>query len=498
MSCRMSCRMSCCVSCRVDRRMDRRIEWWKGCRNESRWRWTHQWRPIASVMKSLAVVLGASLWFFAETQAARAAGLADPGIHAGMRAGMQLGLQLGLHVGKHVRVDVKPCSSPHADGEVGMDSQFTRRRVKSQLEAFAVEALAVEAALSMCASEWGGADRVSPVLSACDDHALDATPAERRSALLAGLVETMEPRPRAVWAALRAKMINDERIAPGEGAWQELPQQLPQELPQKILAYLSDEDLDRACLLIVRESLLHALDESVQLPPDTVRSILDALPRPLQRRGSSKDELRVLNRLELAGRLGSASLSDAQTLCADLEAATRVQLEWIARLDKCYTTLMHRAFGAEGTALVRVSRSLRLTAAGWDPQEIASMHNAALETSARIVSPSSSTSTKRAPVDRVSADIRLARSQGASCYALSELLAEAQPISVRTIQSALLDGDRHLCVGRREVVLPIELLNRWRLDCGLIQTPRGWESPSARPKNRVPRIRDAPFGVKPL
>ena len=481
----MSCRMSCCMSCCVDRRMDRRMQWWKECRNDSHWRWTHQWRPVASVMKSLAAVLAASLWFFAQTQAARAAGLADPGIHAGMRVGMQLGLHVAKHVGKHVRVDVKPDSIPRADGGVGMDSQFTQRTMKSQLEA-----IAVEAALSMCASEWGSAGRVSPVLSASDDHALDAPPAERCSALLAGLVETMEPRPRAVWAALRARMINDERTAPAEGA--------PEELSKKFLAYLSDEDLDRACLLIVRESLLHALDESVQLPPDTVRSILDALPRPLQRRGSSKDELRVLNRLELAGRLGNASLSDAQTLCADLEAATRVQLEWIARLDGCYTTLMHRAFGAEGTALVRVSRSLRLTAAGWDPQEIASMHNAALETSARIVSPSSSTSTKRAPVDRVSADIRLARSQGASCYALSELLAEAQPISVRTIQSALLDGDRHLCVGRREVVLPIELLNRWRLDCGLIQTPRGWESPSARPKNRVPRIRDAPFGVKPL
>jgi hypothetical protein len=441
-------------------------------------------------MKSLAVGLAASLWFFAQTQAARAAGLADPGIHAGMRAGMQLGLHVGKHVGEHVRVDVKPDSIPHADGGVRMDSQFTQRTGKSQLEVIAVEALAVEAALSMCASEWGSAGRVSPVLSASDDHALDAPPAERRSALLAGLVETMEPRPRAVWAALRARTIIDERTAPAEGA--------PKELSQKFLAYLSDEDLDRACLLIVRESLLHALDESVQLPPDTVRSILDALPRPLQRRGSSKDELRVLNRLELAGRLGNASLSDAQTLCADLEAATRVQLEWISRLDGCYTTLMQRAFGAEGTALVRVSRSLRLAASGWDPQEIASMHNTALETSGRIVGASSSTSTKRAPVDRVSADIRLARSQGASCYALSELLADAQPISVRTIQSALLDGDRHLCVGRREVVLPIELLNRWRLDCGLIQTPRGWESPSARPKNRVPRIRDAPFGVKPL
>ncbi len=412
----------------------------------------------------------------------------------------------------------------HASTSTATESDRTRERQ--------LEALASEAALALCAAHWSQCGEVesgacSPVVS-LDGGVLaewgDGTPRvggggeftgqtdesvqpwaqiDARDAL-ASLTTPIRARPRAVWSALRAGgATRVERDGVGSAtrgaiASREKLASRGGFASQVGLASLTDDELDQACQLLVREALLRVIDESTSVPPDILAEILEALPRPLKRRGSNASELRVWDQLERAGRLGASANQRANALCADLLEAQRVQREWVGRLDVCYAMLMHRASGAEGAALVRVSRALRLAHAGWDPEEIAAIGDAADEPLAPSTLTQARASPRKRPTDQVSAEVRLARSQGAPCFALGELLARAESTAVRTIQSALVDGDRRLRLACRTVGISPETLDRWRADCGLTRTTRGWSAPHSRPKPAPPRLRDAPFGVKPL
>ena len=242
-------------------------------------------------------------------------------------------------------------------------------------------------------------------------------------------------------------------------------------------------------MLLVRDALLHELDEHARIPPDGMRALLDALPPPPQKFGATAAVLRALGRLEVAGRLGNSALREAQQLRAECVARDQLHTEWIARLELLYGRLMHAADGAEGRAIVRLHRALRFASAGWD---------FAADSELALKPPPASSGGKRKAVDAVGAEIRLAVSSGCACHALSELLARARPIRTPTIQSVLIDADHRVLLGRRELTLKLEQLDRWRSDCGMTRTAVGWESPSTRPRSRAPRLRDAPFGVKPL
>ena len=110
--------------------------------------------------------------------------------------------------------------------------------------------LADEATRALRHAVWD--DGVTPVISGLS--ALSATE------VLRFLVEPIPPAPRSAWHTLRAGCTT---TAP------------------------SDEMLDAARALLVREAVLASLDEEIEFPPAVLYSILEALPQPVQNPAAS-------------------------------------------------------------------------------------------------------------------------------------------------------------------------------------------------------------------
>ena len=324
-----------------------------------------------------------------------------------------------------------------------------------------VEALAAEAADSMRASAWGF--EISPVIRISDDL--------ETQDILAYLVTPIDIRPRGEWKALRLGV-----------AIESVPSQ------RRLTCQLSDDDLNGACALLVRYAALARLEDDIQFPPDTLRQILEALPRPPLNPGATPGLRRAVARLERAGKLSTSASVEARALCADLNDARLEARVWVGRFEDLYLRLTRRADGAEGRAIVQLARALRFAEAGWDAQEVAA-----------VAQPSEfRASVTHRTIDRVGADIRLARTAGCACHALAEMLVAVEPIERLSIESMIIDADSRLRVGRRTIGVTEERIDRWRRDCGIRRTERGWEGESFRPRPRTPRLRDAPFGIKPL
>jgi len=262
--------------------------------------------------------------------------------------------------------------------------------------------------------------------------------------------------------------------------------------------------LDAARALLVREAVLAALDEKVEFPPAVLYSILEALPQPVRNPAASDRVASAVERLEKRERLTGVDRGDAMALCSALPDERAEALAWVTRLDALYATLLARADGAEGRAVVRIARAIRLMQAGWDFER-----DSLMDPPPERKSDASPSSAQR-PLDRVMRDIRLARKESPSCDVLRRALRELRPTSVLIVSSVVIDAHDRLGAGRQIIALDAERLEAWCREAGLAPAGRA-ESPSSagsasptqqpaqrREGTRPKRLRDAPFGIKPL
>ena len=373
---------------------------------------------------------------------------------------------------------------------VGMDAALRVRL--TELTSQAVEALRI--------ASW--ADGVAPTIEA----PLDLV----RSELLVALANDVPRPPRGAWAVLRAGREPIGGVPPSSNRGDDDTQRIERSgkaAPALRSASLSrDDDLDRACALLVKHALMHALARTIAaqaedglgpagpLPADIVRRIVEALPLPPNHPGSDPARHRLLKRLErqrVGTRLPKSIEVEVREAEADFREAHAVARAWLARLDVVHGMLARMA-DVEGVAVVRVSRAIRLASAGWDPETASTMD-------ARPLSDDGATpltGTER-PIDRVLADIRAARNRGFACGALAESLQAARVVDVEVMESVAADGDGTLQLGRRRVRVTGERLDDWRRACGVRPNPTQ-SPPPARGSSPSRRIRDAPFGIKPL
>jgi hypothetical protein len=230
------------------------------------------------------------------------------------------------------------------------------------------------------------------------------------------------------------------------------------------------------------------------LPADIVRRIVDSLPLPPDHPGSDPARQRTLKRLErtrVGARLPKSIEAEARNAETDFREAHAVARAWLARLDVIHGMLARMA-DVEGVAVIRVSRAIRLASAGWDPEIASTMDARPLGDDGATPL----TGTER-PFDRVLAEIRTARNKGFACVALAESLQAARVVDVEVVESVAADGDGVLQLGRRRVRVTGERLDDWRRACGVRPNPTQ-SPPPARGSAPSRRIRDAPFGIKPL
>jgi hypothetical protein len=339
---------------------------------------------------------------------------------------------------------------------------------------------------------------------------IDAPLDLERNEILMALVSDTPPPPRGAWAALRAGRYSMGEVpsnlnSQGNGVSDtDRPRSIAIKLRGASLT--RDEDLDRACVLLVKHALIKELASSIEaqeedglgpagpLPADIIRRIADALPPPPDHPGSEPVRQRLLKRLERT-RVGTRSPKSLEAEVRDAERDFReahaVARAWLARLDVVHGMLARLA-DVEGMAVVRVSRAIRLASAGWDPEIASTMDARPLGEDGA----SPLTGIER-PFDRVLGDIRAARNRGFACGALAETLRSARIVDVEVVESVVVDGEGILQLGRRRVRVTGERLDDWRRACGVRPNPTQ-SPPPARGSAPSRRIRDAPFGIKPL
>lgn len=347
------------------------------------------------------------------------------------------------------------------------------------------ESLAQCAFDALAAAAW--ADGVSPTL------VLPPGLAEEIDAATAtALLSRARPeRPAGAWQALRlgrTRPLEKGSLEKGsleKGPFEGRPSHAPPGSPPPMappLAYPStDLDLERACQLLVCESLAAMLPPDTRLPADLMRDLLSHAPIPPTNPSADPALARRVQRLERAGRLSRSARVEADRIVAEFEATRTAADQWRARHDALLARIASLADGEEGRALVWLARRVQSARGGWSAPEQAREGSR----SARAA-------------DEVARSIRKAVSEGQSCYALAEALVALEPVRTARIDSLAVSGEGRLRVGRSVATVSQDSIDAWRRACGLQRSAVGWTGLSARPRPRPPKIRDAPFGIKPL
>jgi hypothetical protein len=330
------------------------------------------------------------------------------------------------------------CTVPYAGDE---------RRLTEALASAAVEAIRLSA--------WHEGDVVSPVV--CPWWEVSAAEA------IAVMCEPPGARGGAVWQAMRLG-----RATP-EGA--------------RVASVIdgADVDLDRAVGVLVCEAVVPALRASSSLPAELVARMASGVPAPPTNPRADPAVVRRVERMSRAGRLSAGMRDEAVQLHEQLERIVPRAEMWRVRYLAIMEAIAAAADSVEGQAIVAAITVERLALAGW------------AERSAQSVGGSAA---RRAP-DRVHGLVQRALLERPPCEALARVLVELEPRRAARIESMAVAPDGALLLGRAWSELPESTLDRWRLACGLKRGARGWVGLPATPRKRLPRIRNAPFGISP-
>ncbi|MEY3142354.1 MAG: hypothetical protein RLY21_847 [Planctomycetota bacterium] len=295
---------------------------------------------------------------------------------------------------------------------------------------------------------------------------------------IALLTRVQPERPRGAWEALRLGRARPEHSR-GPGAVDGVAS--PPAMSAPLVYPTTDLDLERACQLMAREALVSLLPAEVRLPADLVRDLLAHAPLPPTNPAADPALARRVQRLERAGRLSRNARLEADRIVAEFDAARVAAEQWRSRHDAFLARVALLADGEEGRALVAIARRVQAARSGWSAADSAAQGARASRS-----------------VDEVARSVRKAVAEGQSCYALAETLVALEPVATQRIDSLAVSGEGRLRVGRSAAVVSQESIDAWRRACGLQRSAVGWTGLSARPRPRPPKIRDAPFGIKPL
>lgn len=336
------------------------------------------------------------------------------------------------------------------------------------------ESLAQGAYDALSAAAWG--DGVSPTLVMPPGLAEEIDPPTAIALLTRGQSE----RAKGAWEALRiGRGRLDAGGAGAGGAGTRAPGARAIGAP---LAYPStDVDLERACRLLVCEALVASIPAETRVPADLVRDLLVHAPLPTTNPSADPALARCVQRLERAGRLSRTSRLEADRVVAEFGEVRVHADQWKARHDALLSRAAMLADGEEGRALVAVARRVHAARAGWSS-----------------VSEKGESARGARPTDEVARSIRKAVADGQACFALAEMLVALEPVRTARIDSLAVSGEGRLRVGRSVATISQDSIDAWRRACGLQRSAVGWTGLSARPRPRPPKIRDAPFGIKPL
>lgn len=311
-----------------------------------------------------------------------------------------------------------------------------------RVEALA-ERLAGDAARNLSEAAWIGA--VSPVLSISPALAEEIDGRLALEILLHGHRE----RPRAVWLALRHG--HDPGLAGDVHTTPRAPRDCASNFPW------SDEELERACALLVREALLSRLAPTARLPAEAMRDFLARAPVPLPSPGIDVEVQRRVRRFEVSGRLAPSVHADARRFIEEFERRHKVAEPWRARYERMMLDVAALADGDEGRALAEVAMREGLARAGWPPQPPRT--------------PTGRISQSASPEDPVLVAVRRARAGGSDCALLREALDALRPISLERVDAIVISADARVRVGRSNATLSPQAIDSWRRELSIGRTP---------------------------
>jgi hypothetical protein len=328
-----------------------------------------------------------------------------------------------------------------------------------RIEALA-DALAAHAATNLAEAVWLGS--VSPVLSIAP--ALGEEIDERLA--LEILLQGHRERPRAVWLALR-QGHDPRRGREGRDSGR-IPHARAEGDPW------SDEDLEHACAILVREALLARVAANVRLPAEAVRDFLARAPNPLPNPGIEAHMQRRARRLEVSGRLAPSVHAEARGFIEDFERRQAVAEGWRARYERMMLEVQTRAEGDEARALVELALRVGLARAGWPPQPARTMTGRISQAANRE--------------DPVLVAVRRARGSGSDCTLLRDALDALRPISVERIDAIVISADARVRVGRSNATLAAQAIDSWRREVSMARasargTRRRRAAPTERPRS---------------
>ncbi|MFM1822711.1 MAG: hypothetical protein RI967_977 [Planctomycetota bacterium] len=261
----------------------------------------------------------------------------------------------------------------------------------------------------------------------------------------------------------------------------------------------STDDLRAMARTLVVEALVAPLGPEVRLAPATVESILRGVPPPPLHPAADRGVIEATRRLARL-RSGGARVEEAvRRVRVPLQEACTVAVAWRDRCEAVFHALEGGCDGSVALAIARVARMRALSGRGWSLLREDDLAFVVVEpggaeptTAARRVERA------REAKRSVGRSIEAGVSGSSTDPALARAVATIAPLLVDRVESITVSAGGRVEVATRTVGIDGATAAEWRGKAGLADDALPWAGRDPSPDSRRRRLRDAPFGVKPL
>ncbi len=254
------------------------------------------------------------------------------------------------------------------------------------------------------------------------------------------------------------------------------------------------EDLRAMARLLVLEPLVAALEPEVRLSPAAIASILEGLPAPPLHPGADRAALEEARRLARARRSDARTKAAVERLRSRLGEACASGIAWRDRFDGMVAALERACDGAASLALVRIGAARRLAESGWSLRR---EDDLAFVASESAPDPERRLDRAREARRAIAKAIEAASAESPAETAFWRAVAAVEPIAVERLESIDVSAGGRVDAAFREIGVDLRTATGWRTAAGAPPDGLRWRG-RERPSVPRRRLRDAPFGVKPL
>ena len=261
----------------------------------------------------------------------------------------------------------------------------------------------------------------------------------------------------------------------------------------------SMDDLRGMVRILVVEALVAPLGPEARIAPATVESILRGVPPPPRHPAADRGVIESVRRLSRVRSGGARVEEGARRALLPLKEASTVAIAWRDRFDAVHRAVEGACDGGASLAIARIARACALSGSGWSllrDDDLAFV----MATVAEVEPVTAARRAERAREAKrmVGRSIEAAATESAAEPSLARAIASIEVSRVERVESIAVSAGGRVEVAMRTVGIDAETVAEWRGKAGSVGGDPPWAGRDGSVPTRRRRLRDAPFGVKPL